>query len=102
MTRKWLAALVVATAFSLVSCSPSGDGKPEGGMRPAGKPSVVSTAGRFATDPIPGLAVLNPVEELAEFDPKGILRWMPVMGADAYEVWVYQDEALSQVVEFSG
>jgi hypothetical protein len=52
-----------------------------------------------ATSGVP--QILNPTEELAAFDPIGILRWSAVAGADAYEVWAYKDAGLTQLQEFS-
>ena len=45
--------------------------------------------------------IVNPAEELVEFDPAGILRWSAVAGADAYEVWAYNDAGLTNLAEFS-
>jgi len=53
-----------------------------------------------ATNAVP--QIINPTEELREFDPHGILRWSAVADADAYEVWVFLDAALSELQEFSG
>jgi hypothetical protein len=49
----------------------------------------------------PTIRILNPTEELSEFDPAGILRWSAVSGADAYEVWVYRDSSTTLVQEAS-
>lgn len=38
--------------------------------------------------------ILNPAEELSDFDPRGILRWTSVAGADTYEVLVFDDVEL--------
>ena len=48
-----------------------------------------------------GLRILNPSEELLEFDSAGILRWSMASGADAYEVWAYRDSSMTQLQEFS-
>ena len=45
--------------------------------------------------------ILNPEEELAGFAPDGLLRWSAVAGADAYEVWAYEDAGLTRLAEFS-
>ena len=63
-----------------------------------------------AGDPLPVTLVdtyakarlLNPQEELDAFVPGSQLRWSPVTGASAYEVWIYTDPTLSEVVESSG
>jgi hypothetical protein len=49
----------------------------------------------------PAIRILNPSEELSEFDPAGILRWSMASGADAYEVWAYRDSSTTQLQEFS-
>ena len=49
----------------------------------------------------PAIRILNPAEELIEFDPAGILRWSMASGADAYEVWAYRDSSMTQLQEFS-
>lgn len=49
----------------------------------------------------PTITILNPAEELSEFDPAGILRWSMASGADAYEVWAYRDPSMTQLQEFS-
>ena len=46
--------------------------------------------------------IQNPAEELREFDPAGVLRWSAASGADVYELWVYADAGMRQVVESSG
>jgi hypothetical protein len=58
--------------------------------------------GEFAVTIDPDLEVLNPAEELSGFAPAGVLRWAPAAQEDAYEVWVYRDPGLTQLVEFSG
>ena len=45
--------------------------------------------------------IINPTEELQAFAPDGILRWTQASGADAYEVWAYNDAGLTQLAEFS-
>lgn len=67
------------------------------GVTPAGKPSHESA--REAASAVP--RILNPSEELAGFAPDGILRWSAVAGADAYEVWAYEDAGLTRLAEFS-
>lgn len=46
--------------------------------------------------------VLNPQEELDAFPTTGILRWSPVTGATAYEVWVFTNPNSSVSHESSG
>jgi len=58
--------------------------------------------GEFAVTIDPDLEVLNSAEELAGFAPAGLLRWGAAAQEDAYEVWVYRDPGLTQLVEFSG
>jgi len=46
--------------------------------------------------------ILNPQEELDAFSTTGILRWSPVTGATAYEVWVFSNPNSSVSYESSG
>lgn len=46
--------------------------------------------------------ILNPQEELDAFSTTGILRWSPVTGATAYEVWVFTNPNSSESHESSG
>ena len=45
--------------------------------------------------------IVNPSEELLDFDPRGILRWTSVVGADTYEVVVFEDVELKNQIESS-
>jgi hypothetical protein len=65
--------------------------------------SAVSTTAvtTLATAPEGVPTIQNPYEELQEFDPRGVLRWSEVAGAEAYEVWAFNDPGRTQLAEFS-
>jgi plastocyanin len=54
------------------------------------------------TDQLKRARILNPQEELDAFAADGILRWSPVSGATAYELWVFKDPNSAQIQEGSG
>jgi serine protease len=54
------------------------------------------------TDQLKRARILNPQEELDAFASDGILRWSPVSGATAYELWVFKDPNSAQIQEGSG
>ena len=46
--------------------------------------------------------IVNPQEELDAFATNGILRWSPVTGATAYELWIFTNPNSSEIYESSG
>jgi hypothetical protein len=46
--------------------------------------------------------IINSQEELDNFATNGILRWSPVTGATAYELWVFTNPNSSEIFESSG
>ena len=54
------------------------------------------------TDKLDRARILNPQEELDAFATNGLLRWSPVTGATAYELWIFTNPNSSEIHESSG
>src|SRR5512137_1940843 len=54
------------------------------------------------TDKLDKARIVNPQEELEAFATNGILRWSPVTGATAYELWIFTNPNVSVIHESSG
>jgi len=101
MTRMWTSVWLLAAVLLLAACGDSRPAAPANHM--AGVHKVAAVAREvtlLATTTPPEIA--NAYDELWEFAPDGILRWTEATGADAYEVWIFADDACTQLVEFSG
>ncbi len=54
------------------------------------------------TDKLDRARIVNPQEELDAFATNGLLRWSPVTGATAYELWIFTNPNVSVIHESSG
>ena len=95
--------VLLAAAAWLGGCGGASDGTGPGVAAAVDASDAAGQKHLHATTALTDLAprILNPVEELVEFAPDGILRWSATAGADAYEVWAYDDAGLTVMVEFS-
>lgn len=93
MNRRLLRLLFLLLTLALAAC----------GETPVGKVEDRSLhAGKAYANAVAAPQILNPAEELAQYDPRGLLRWTEAPGADVYEVWAFADAGLAQLVETSG
>ena len=93
--RLWLLGVVVlATACGDVQ-------SPQEARRSTAAEKAAATSGGVSQAVTAVPEIVNPAEELQAFAPDGILRWSAVAGADAYEVWAFNDAGHTQLAEFS-
>ncbi len=101
MTRLGESCWLLVAAMLLTACGEVRPPEPANSAADVHKVAAVAREATLqATTTPPEIA--NAYDELWEFAPNGFLRWTEATGADAYEVWIFADDACTQLVEFSG